>query len=75
MATVEDMQGRGAGRALVAEGVRSAAAAGAALIWCHARVSASGFYEKVGFVAISPAFELPVAGKHYVMVKDLGEAS
>ena len=75
MATLDDMQGRGAGRALVAEGVRVAAAAGAALIWCNARVSARRFYEKVGFVAVGSEFELPVAGKHYMMVKDLSETS
>jgi GNAT superfamily N-acetyltransferase len=75
MATVDDMQGRGAGRALVAEGVRVAAADGAALMWCNARVSARGFYEKVGFVAVGGEFELPASGKHYVMTKDLGEPS
>jgi len=75
MATLDDMQGRGAGRALVAEGIRVATADGAALIWCNARVSARGFYEKVGFVAISAAFELPVAGMHHVMTRDLSEPS
>ena len=75
MATLEDMQGRGAGRALVEEGIRSATDAGAALIWCNARVTARGFYEKVGFVAVGGEFELPASGKHYVMVKDVGVAS
>ena len=75
MATLDDMQGRGAGRALIAEGVRVAAAAGASLIWCNARVSARGFYEKVGFVAVGGEFELPDSGNHYVMLKSLSEPS
>jgi len=75
MATIPDMQGRGAGRALVAEGVRLATASGASLIWCNARVSARGFYEKLGFVAIGDEFRLPVAGPHYVMIKDLPDPS
>jgi GNAT superfamily N-acetyltransferase len=75
MATVDEMQGRGAGRALVAEGVRVATAAGAALMWCNARVTARGFYERVGFVAVGDEFELPASGRHYVMIKNLGDPS
>ena len=73
MATLPDMQGRGAGRALVEEGLRVARADGAAAMWCNARVGARGFYEKLGFVAVGDEFELPVAGKHYVMIKELKE--
>ena len=75
MATLRDMQGRGAGRALIAEGVRVATDSGAALMWCNARVSAKGFYEKLGFVAVGDEFRLPVGGPHYVMIKDLREPS
>jgi GNAT superfamily N-acetyltransferase len=75
MATLGDMQGRGAGRALAAEGVRVAAAAGAAVIWCNARVGARGFYEKLGYVAVGGEFELPASGRHYMMIKDLSELS
>ena len=72
MATLADMRGHGAGRALIAEGVRVAISAGASLLWCNARVSAQGFYEKVGFVAVSDLFHLPVGGPHYVMIRKLG---
>jgi ribosomal protein S18 acetylase RimI-like enzyme len=75
MATLPDMQGRGAGRALVAEGDRVAAAAGAALMWCNARVTARGFYERLGYVAVGDAFELPASGRHFVMIKDLSGPS
>jgi GNAT superfamily N-acetyltransferase len=75
MATLPDMQGRGAGRALVAEGVRVARADGAALMWCNARVGALGFYEKLGFAAVGDEFRLPGSGPHYVMIKGLRNPS
>jgi GNAT superfamily N-acetyltransferase len=68
MATLPEMQGRGAGRALVAEGVRVAKSSGASLMWCNARVTARGFYEKLGFVAVGDEFRLPVTGPHYMMM-------
>jgi GNAT superfamily N-acetyltransferase len=71
MATLPDMQRRGAGSALVAEGVRVATSCGSELMWCNARTSARGFYESLGFVAVGKEFDLPVAGPHYLMVKDL----
>ena len=73
MATLDDRQRTGAGRALIEEGLRAAKEDGAALIWCNARVTAQGFYEKMGFVAVGPMFDLAPAGKHYVMIKDLRE--
>jgi GNAT superfamily N-acetyltransferase len=73
MATLPDMRGRGAGRALVARGVELARADDAALMWCNARVAARGFYEKLGFAAVGDEFQLPVAGPHYVMIKKLKE--
>ena len=75
MATISDRQRSGAGRALIARGVRAAKERGALVMWCNARVSAQGFYEKVGFVAEGPQFDLPVAGPHYVMVKDLRDSA
>jgi len=75
MATLADMQGRGGGRALVAKGVGVARKDGAAVMWCNARTPARGFYEKLGFAAVGDEFDLPVAGPHYVMIKDLRDAS
>ena len=72
MATLPELQRRGAGRALVAEGVRVACEGGGEVMWCHARTSARGFYESLGFVAVGDEFHLPVAGPHFVMIKELG---
>jgi GNAT superfamily N-acetyltransferase len=73
MATLPDMQRKGAGWALVMEGVRVALDEGAEFLWCQARTSARGFYELLGFVAVGDEFHLPVAGPHYLMIKDLRE--
>jgi ribosomal protein S18 acetylase RimI-like enzyme len=75
MATLFDMQGRGAGRRLVENGIGVARASGAELMWCNARVTARGFYERLGFVAVGDEFDLPASGKHYVMIKRLTEPS
>jgi GNAT superfamily N-acetyltransferase len=73
MATLADRQRRGTGRALIAEGVEAARSDGAELIWCNARVTAHGFYEKTGFRTVGAPFDLPPVGAHYVMVKELSE--
>lgn len=75
MATLSDVQGRGAGTRLVAEGIAAAQASGAELMWCNARVTALGFYEKLGFVAVGDPFELPNSGRHYLMIKRFREPS
>ena len=75
MATFPEMQGRGGGSSLVAEGLRVARADDAVLMWCNARVSARGFYEKLGFATLGDEFVLPVGGPHHVMIKDLREPS
>lgn len=42
------------------------------LVWCNARKSAVGFYEKVGFLRTEdPEFEIPDIGPHYLMYKNL----
>jgi GNAT superfamily N-acetyltransferase len=75
MATFPEMRGHGGGSKLVAEGFRVAREGRAELMWCNARVSARGFYEKLGFATLGEEFVLPVAGPHYVMIKDLREPS
>lgn len=37
------------------------------LLWCNARTSAKGFYEKVGFVATGDIFEIEDVGPHILM--------
>ena len=60
------LQGRGAGAALVRRAQEAAAAAGRGL-WCNARASAAGFYEKLGWARDGEPFDLPHIGAHHVM--------
>lgn len=41
------------------------------VVWCNARMSALGFYEKVGFKKIGAPFELSDIGPHILMAKSL----
>jgi hypothetical protein len=41
------------------------------LLWCNARLPAVGFYEKQGWITISDTFEIPTAGPHRKMKKEI----
>ncbi len=44
------------------------------LVWCNARKSAVGFYEKVGFQKLNEnEFEIPEIGPHMLMFKKLSD--
>jgi predicted GNAT family N-acyltransferase len=71
MATDPAVRGAGAGRALLAEGLARVAARGGDLVWCDARVSAAGFYERQGFAVVTQPFDKPGIGPHVGMLRDL----
>jgi GNAT superfamily N-acetyltransferase len=67
MAVDPDHRGAGAGSALI-ERVRDfVAPSGSALIWCNARLTAVGFYDKQGFVRVSEPWDVPGTGAHVRM--------
>jgi predicted GNAT family N-acyltransferase len=67
MATADDVQRTGLGRALVLGCVAFAREKGARLLWCNARVYASGFYSKLGFEIVGKEFDIPDVGPHFRM--------
>ena len=69
MATDPALVGRGYGADLIKFAINELRSANASYIWCHARSSALGFYEKLGFEVISEEFEVPEIGPHFVMIK------
>lgn len=69
MATDPDFMGRGYGSDLIKFAINELRSANASYIWCHARSSARGFYEKLGFEVISEEFEIPEIGPHFDMIK------
>jgi predicted GNAT family N-acyltransferase len=68
MATDAAVRGSGAGRLLVAEGLARVSARGGDLVWCDARMTAAGFYERMGFTVVTDEFEKPGIGPHVGML-------
>ena len=67
MATEAHARGQGVGAAVLAACVEAVRDGGGRVLWCHARVSAVGFYEREGLVAATEAFEIGEIGMHVVM--------
>lgn len=67
MATREDVRTVGIGTALLNRVVEYVAEDGGGLIWCNARVPATGFYRRGGFVVQGDVWEEPAIGPHVVM--------
>ena len=70
MAVLNDLQGKGIGRALMNFAENMARDRGYKILRMHARVNAVGFYEKVGYKVSGDQF-VEVTIPHYVMEKQL----
>lgn len=70
MAVINDIQGKGVGKALIQFAENLARDHGYRKITMHARKNALGFYEKMGYQVKGDEFE-EVTIPHYVMEKDL----
>ncbi|RYY53520.1 MAG: GNAT family N-acetyltransferase [Chitinophagaceae bacterium] len=68
MAVLNDLQGKGVGRALINFAENLARDRGFRAIRMHARINAIGFYEKVGYVVKGDEFT-EVTIPHYLMEK------
>lgn len=44
------------------------------VMWCNARTPAVGFYQRHGWVVISEEFDIPTAGPHRRMRRDLAKS-
>ena len=53
---------------LVDDGLARVAARGGDLVWCDARATAAGFYERMGFTVVTDEFDKPGIGPHVGMV-------
>jgi ribosomal protein S18 acetylase RimI-like enzyme len=70
MAVLNDLQGKGIGRALMNFAENIARDRGYKILRMHARANAIGFYEKVGYRVLGNQF-IEVTIPHYVMEKQL----
>jgi GNAT superfamily N-acetyltransferase len=71
MATLPEHRGLGIGRELLTACLRHASAESGRLVWCNARVTAIGFYRRMGFEQLGSVFELPGIGPHVLMERPL----
>lgn len=56
MATDPAHRGEGLGAAVITATIEHVRGVGGALLWCHARETATGFYARLGFVPHGPVF-------------------
>ena len=71
MATRLEVRGTGCGLALVSAGLAWTRERGLARLWCNARSSAAGFYERLGFERHGAQFEIEGIGPHYRMSRQI----
>lgn len=74
MATNPLHAGKGMASQLISFAVTQLNATTAQYLWCNARVSAIGFYEKSDFELISEIFEIEGVGPHRAMLRELRKA-
>lgn len=67
MATLPEFQGQGLSSALLRTAFPLIKGNQCTLLWCNARTSAQGFYEKVGFTPHGEIFDIPGIGPHILM--------
>jgi GNAT superfamily N-acetyltransferase len=72
MAVDEPFQRHGLGRLLISAVIDRLRHDGVAVLWCNARDSAIGFYDRLGFEVVGEGFVVPESGfAHHVMLRDL----
>lgn len=71
MATHPGHRGKGLGAAILTHSKSFLLEAKADYLWCNARLSAVGFYQKCGFRVISEEFLIENIGPHFQMVLEL----
>lgn len=71
MATCPSVRGKQVGRRLIELSIEKLKQMKVDLLWCDARIEATGFYEKLGFQMKGQIYEVPNIGPHKLMFKEL----
>lgn len=71
MATMPEFQSNGIGTKLLQKCEFYIKSKNGTLIWCNARVTATGFYQNNGFKISGEQFDIPQIGPHFKMEKKL----
>ena len=67
MGVLPDNQGHGIGARLVDASIGELRTLGATGVWCNARLTVTGFYQRMGWKIEGGEFEIPGVGGHFVM--------
>lgn len=67
MATMPNYHSKGSGRVLIEFALGVLRERKVDLLWCDARLSAVGFYERLGFSVNHEIYEVPLIGPHKLM--------
>jgi GNAT superfamily N-acetyltransferase len=67
MASHTNYRGSGAGKQLVMHGLDILRQRGIAVLWCDARLKATGFYASLGFQWMEEIYDVPSIGPHQFM--------
>ena len=70
-ATLEEHQRKGLSQELLKVAFPAIKQNLCTLVWCNARETAVGFYQKTGFEKVGDVFEIPGIGPHFLMFKKL----
>jgi predicted GNAT family N-acyltransferase len=71
MATSPTVRGKKVGRQIIEASIKKLKHMGIELIWCDARLEATGFYEKLGFKMKGDIYHVPEIGPHKLMYLNL----
>jgi len=71
MATLPIAQKKGTAKSLLEFAVQKLKTKDQDLLWCDARLIATGFYSKLGFSTKGTSYEIPIIGTHYLMYKQM----
>lgn len=71
MATDPEVRGYGIGAKIVEKAIDELKNQGVKLLWCDARLIATGFYEKQNFKIKGQVYQVPKIGPHKLMYKEL----
>lgn len=71
MATDPGVRGYGIGAKIIETAIKELQAKGVKLLWCDARLIATGFYEKLNFKIKGQVYEVPKIGPHKLMYIEL----
>lgn len=71
MATDPVVRGKGVGVKIIEAGIEELKNKNVKLLWCDARIIATGFYEKLNFKVLGDIYQVPDIGPHKLMYLEL----